>query len=350
MALANVAGSYQAGLNTPSPALALMGGINQGIDSIADAIHQREMRKLQDDTNQKIMDFQNSKQQADFKQQSDLEAQKQAGAMALLKEKMAGSNISPADMANKIAVYNQALKANPATPDYTAALGPGGQMTVKQDFTRGEKESQFNQKEWDKIVKETDPLNTSSRTVVGQAAQANAKADRAIVTLQQPIVTNQEAGTLLGDIASIYQGGAPTQFGMSEQQYKTLYGNLQSARQFITGQPQDVMPQAIKTRVAGLLEKLKNVNNGVISNHLDYLETAKAKIIKAFPDEWKNMRSKLERGQKVYGDGSQSPSGQSLPAGAGTGGQQGQVFNVNGKQYNIPSDQVDEFKKDMGLQ
>ena len=323
MALANVAGSYESGLRTPQPLAGIANAIDQSGDSISDMIYKKHMQQLQDHTNQLIMDFQKQKQGAEFKQQSDLETQKQAGAMALQKAKMAGSNIDPAAMAQKIAQTNQAMKSA-GLENYSAAVDPSGHVTAKQDFTRGEKESQFNQKEWDKIVEETNPLTASSRSSLGMAAQANLRADRAIVTLQQPTVTNQEAGNIMADIASIYQGGSPTQFGMSEQGYKTLYGSIQGVRQMITGHPQDAVTPEIKSRLNGVLEKLKGVNNGVISSQLDFMEKSKAKIIKAFPDEWQDIRTNLERGKRVYGDGSQSPSGQALPAGAGTGGQQGQ--------------------------
>ena len=323
MAIANVAGAYESGLRTPQPLAGIANAIDQSGDSISDMIYKKHMEQLQAHTNQLIMDFQKQKQGAEFKQQSDLETQKQAGAMALQKAKMAGSNIDPAAMAQKIAQTNQAMKSA-GLENYSAAVDPSGHVTAKQDFTRGEKESQFNQKEWDKIVKETNPLTASSRSSLGMAAQANLRADRAIVTLQQPTVTNQEAGNIMADIASIYQGGSPTQFGMSEQGYKTLYGSIQGVRQMITGHPQDAVTPEIKSRLNGVLEKLKGVNNGVISSQLDFMEKSKAKIIKAFPDEWQDIRTNLERGKRVYGDGSQSPSGQSLPAGAGTGGQQGQ--------------------------
>ena len=93
MALANVAGSYESGLRTPQPLAGIANAIDQSGDSISDMIYKKHMEQLQAHTNQLIMDFQKQKQGAEFKQQSDLETQKQAGAMALQKAKMAGSNI-----------------------------------------------------------------------------------------------------------------------------------------------------------------------------------------------------------------------------------------------------------------
>jgi len=161
----------------------------------------------------------------------------------------------------------------------------------------GTKQDQFDQKEWDKIVKDTNPLTASSRSTLGMASKANFQADRALVTLSKPVVTNQEAGNVMADIAAIYQTGSPTQYGMSHQEYSTLYGKIQGALQTVTGKPQDALPDAIKQRLVGVLHDMKGTNSGVLKQQLDFTEKSKAKIIKKFPDEWKGIRATLEGGQ-----------------------------------------------------
>ena len=162
------------------------------------------------------------------------------------------------------------------------------------DITLGEKQTQFNQREWDKLMKDNDPNSASSRSVIGIMGRTNLNANRAIATLQKPKVTNQEAGNVMADIASIYQGGAPTQFGMQHQQYQTLYGKLQGVVQMISGDPQDALPQAIKGRLMEVLSDMKNVNTGIITKQLDKVEKTQSNVIKSFPEQWKEFRGSLE--------------------------------------------------------
>lgn len=156
-----------------------------------------------------------------------------------------------------------------------------------------EKQDQFNQKEWDKLTKEVNPLTTSGRNPLGMAMKANYNANRAISTLQNPMVTKQEAGNVMADIASIYQNGSPTQFGMHEQGYNSIQQSLASAKQYITGKPQDALPPDIKNRLLDVLYSMKKTNFDVVKQNLDYTEKAKSKLIKSFPQEWQDMRGTL---------------------------------------------------------
>lgn len=156
-----------------------------------------------------------------------------------------------------------------------------------------EKQSQFNQREWDKLVKEVNPLTTSGRNPLGMAMKANYNANRALSTLSNPMVTNQEAGNVMADIASIYQNGSPTQFGMSEQGYKTLKSKLASYTQYLSGKPQDALTPDIKNRLLDTLTAMKKTNFDVIKQNIDYTENAKSKLIKSFPDEWQGMKETM---------------------------------------------------------
>jgi len=150
------------------------------------------------------------------------------------------------------------------------------------------------QKEWDTIVKEANPLTASNRNPLGAAAKATYNANRAIQTLTNPVVTNQEAGNVMADIASIYQGGSPTEMGMKEQQYNSLKSKVAGMMQMITGNPQDALPAPIKQRLLGVLADMKNTNSSVVKQQLDYLEGAQSQVIKYFPDQWKKLRGTIE--------------------------------------------------------
>jgi hypothetical protein len=100
----------------------------------------------------------------------------------------------------------------------------------------------------------------------------------------------------MADLASIYQGGAPTQFGMQHQEYTTLYGKVRNGVQSITGKPQDGLPNAIKSRLVQDIEDLKGVNRKVIERHLDFIERTQGKVVSKYQDEWNQGKQALLAG------------------------------------------------------
>lgn len=213
-------------------------------------------------------------------------------------------NMAPADASQGSATMSAPIP-NPVSADnpmkgYTfnpnRLIDKKSAMFVKDpnnSFAIEEKQQQFNQREWDKLVKEVNPLTTSGRNPLGMAMKANYNANRALSTLSNPMVTNQEAGNVMADIASIYQNGSPTQFGMSEQAYHTLYAKIQGMKQYFTGKPTDALTPQVKDRLLNVLYDMKRTNFDVLKQNLAYTEKAKAKLIKAFPDEWKDMKETL---------------------------------------------------------
>lgn len=194
-----------------------------------------------------------------------------------------------------------------ATKDLTEARGGGA-----RGLALSEKEDQFYQKEWDKIEKESNPLTTTGRSGLGMAAKADYNANRALVTLSKPVVTNQEAANVMADIAQIYQGGSPTEYGMSHQGYNTLYQKLTGSLQYLTGNPQDSLPDPIKQRLMGVLKEMKSTNKAVIKQQLDHLERAQPRVIGRFKNEWSGIRQNLENG---IAGGPQSNAGNNDPLG-----------------------------------
>ncbi len=224
---------------------------------------------------------------------------------------------------NAAAKLANIYKANQPVPVMTNEEGlaqksvPKGTIfkePVAANLNVGLKEDQFYQREWDKLLKESDPLNASSRTPLGLASRATFQANRAIKTLSNPVVTNQEAGNAMADIAAIYQNGSPTQFGMSHQEYTTLYGKAQGLLQAISGKPQDALPDAIKTRLLGVLGDMKDTNSALLRQRLDMTEHSKKAVISRFPDEWKEYRQILEGDQDKYNGMGSMPT--PIPAGS----------------------------------
>ncbi len=179
------------------------------------------------------------------------------------------------------------------------------------DATVGEKNDQFYQKEWDKIDKEANPLTASGRTGLGLAAKADYNANRALVTLSKPMVTNQEAANVMADIAQIYQGGSPTEYGMSHQGYNTLYGKITGAIQMVTGKPQDALTPQIQQRLIGVLNEMKTTNKAVFKQQLDHIERTQPKVIQHYSNEWKALRDNIEGG--IAGGPSEAPINPTAP-------------------------------------
>lgn len=210
----------------------------------------------------------------------------------------------------EVAFKGQSTQLTPeeSAARFTRALGVAPQGTTPEVTSKGGVSYKADKPvdtdaEWSKLDKTVNPNVTTNRTPLGMAGRANMAADRAITTLNNPMVTNQEAGNVMADIASIYQGGSPTEFGMSEQGYKTVQGQAAGLMQYLTGKPTDALTPDIKARLQTVLSGMKDTNSKVIKQNLDYVEQAHSKLINSDPDKWKSIRGILEGG---YGNASNS--------------------------------------------
>lgn len=184
--------------------------------------------------------------------------------------------------------FKQAYAFNP-----NRMIDKKADMFVKnpdKSFEFGQKQDQFNQRQWTALTNKFNPAVVSSRSALGMASNGNLRADRALVTLQQPMVTNAQLGNALADLAGIYQGGAPTAFGMHEQQYTTAYQKLQSLMQFVSAKPTNVVTPEIKQKVIDTINDLKNVNNDYISQTFKSVEGSQKKLINNYQEEWQALK------------------------------------------------------------
>lgn len=186
-------------------------------------------------------------------------------------------------------------------------------MQMSQERLK-DQEQKTTEGEWDKLDKITNPNIATNRSPLGMAGRANMSADRAITTLNQPDITNQEAGNVMADVASIYQNGSPTEFGMSEQGYKTVQGQVAAIQQYLTGKPTDALTPAIKDRLKGVLQGMKNTNTKVIKQNLNYIEKAHGDLIKKDPDKWSDMKSSLLQDLSDDNSGSSNSATSTLKA------------------------------------
>ncbi len=178
----------------------------------------------------------------------------------------------------------------------------------------GMRQDNYYQKEFDKLTTVNDPNNASSRTAIGMLGRANLNAQRAMITLNRPVVSSVDAGNLMAEIASIYQGGSPTQFGMSEQQYKTLHQSIAQKVQYLTGNPTDALPKEVVDQLKETLMGMAQANSSIIKRQLDSVEASHKKLIGWAGTNWSDWRKNKEEALTIDpASGSATPP----PAAAG---------------------------------
>lgn len=151
-------------------------------------------------------------------------------------------------------------------------------------------------KTWENLIKNSNPITASSRSALGVVASSDSRANRALVTLQKPTLTNQEAANIMTDIAGIYKGGSPTESDEANNNYSTLYGKIQNTLQSITGSPRDAVPEAIKQKLLETVQDMKRTNQAVINQNFEIQEATHPDLIQKRGEEWQNFRSKINGG------------------------------------------------------
>lgn len=147
------------------------------------------------------------------------------------------------------------------------------------------------QKQFQTLLEKNNPLKASSRSGLGMAANATQRADRALVLLDNSLLTNQDLAGIVGDYAGILQGGAPTVEGMSSANYTSAQQSLKGMAQFATGNPQDAVPAKFKEHIRSNLNELKSISDGYITKNFDAVEKGNSRLISKYSDDWKNFRS-----------------------------------------------------------
>lgn len=183
--------------------------------------------------------------------------------------------------------------------------------TPEREAAQREKEEQKSDTIYANIIKGADPATASSRSVLGVAANANRRADTALATLVNPykgIITNQEAGNIMADVASIYQSGTPTEFGMSTQEYQSLIQSFAKTGQYFSAHPQDALPREFKDRLIDVLGRLKKVNSNIIMEHLNRIELGQKKVISKHQDEWNDFKNSMLQSSFVADNQTSLPS------------------------------------------
>lgn len=219
--------------------------------------------------------------------------------------------------------------------DNMATLMKTSETNPLQQLSLGMRQDQFDQRQWTQLINKINPATASSRSTLGMTANGNLRANRALAAIKDnPVVTFQDLGNIVGDLAGIYQGGAPTDMGMKHQQYDSIQTRIANMKQFLTGKPQDAVPPAIKEKIISTIDGLKKVNNDSLRSNLDAMENAQKKLIEKYPEEWSSFRKQVE---SDYMDGGNTQQGRLNSTITMT--------SPSGKRMTFSADQAEEAKK-----
>jgi hypothetical protein len=142
----------------------------------------------------------------------------------------------------------------------------------------------------------------------------NIRAQRAIDILKADLAANTvlpaHISAAATDIAGLFQGGAPLDRQVEEQNYSTLKGKIANAKTFLTGRPQPAELQGIARQLISDLEHLKQVDNRLVR---DAVATHGAVLGPMFPDRWPALRDVILSQFPETGAGVQASS-QPTPA------------------------------------
>lgn len=151
-------------------------------------------------------------------------------------------------------------------------------------------------KSWEKITKDADPLMASSRSPFGAAAIANNRANRALVTLQKPIVTKADLDNIGSDIGGIYQGGVPHVRSALDNSFPTFYGTINGLIQRVTGTPQSAAPEGIRQELIKTLTDLNNTSREVINQQIGTIEDVHPELIQKHQAQWDKLKARFVEG------------------------------------------------------
>lgn len=181
----------------------------------------------------------------------------------------------------------------PTRANVAAAMALGGAQdrNTKDAATKAQKQTAS----WLQINRVTNPAVAPRGSLLGTAGAANARADRALQTLNDPNATPQQIASVVTDIAGIMQGGAPHEIAEKQQAYGNLWQDLANLKTQVTGSPQAANTPEIVNKLRQVVQDIKAVDNDVIQRNLDTAETTFADTVAADPERWRKHRENVMR-------------------------------------------------------
>lgn len=173
---------------------------------------------------------------------------------------------------------------------------PGGKEPVDSSLKLSEKDSQFWTNQWkSRIANKINPYLASGRTQVGVAIQTVARCARALMTLNHPPVTKQDAMNVILEIGFAYKGGSPDQAAILETKYDTLYGDILNWTQSKIGKAMDALPEDIKNHLIDRIKDLEDQGRKVVTDSVSAAQALNQDVIDHFPDQWSRFVTEINK-------------------------------------------------------
>lgn len=189
-------------------------------------------------------------------------------------------------------------------------------MSGKFDMDRMLREQKMAMDQWNNVARNEDVLMRGN-TYIGQAAQNNANARRALALLRNPNLSDQDVNAINQDVGRILRGGTATEGLSNELNYKTLQGQLNAAATFWSSTPQSARNPAQQQKLMDNLREISMVSNDTLDNHYKSLRASNMALITRDPQSWDNWEA-LQRKSNMI-DPSEFQLPQLQPAGGMTG-------------------------------
>lgn len=186
--------------------------------------------------------------------------------------------------------------------DYDAAV----KTILSQQSISGKKEAETSrekaastkigmadEKLWETLNRQVNPINAPRGSLLGQAGQGNARADRALTTLSSKTITPQQVQAVVSDFAGIMQGGAPHENALREMGFGNLSTRWTNMMQYITSKPQAINTPEVINQLRTMITEIKDVDNQIINNNLDVVEQTHSGLVTKDPERWQRVRSQI---------------------------------------------------------
>ena len=155
-----------------------------------------------------------------------------------------------------------------------------------------QKQEQFDEMQWPKLVKAVNPLSASSRSAIGVAANSNMRADRALDILYDKHTTANEIKALVdADILAIMKGGVPDAEQLKNGLLNTFGADLQDKMQYWSNNPQEFDNPAVRNRLIEITKGLNHIDNSIIDKNLGMGAASYIPLIQRHPDWWAKVAS-----------------------------------------------------------
>jgi hypothetical protein len=145
------------------------------------------------------------------------------------------------------------------------------------------------------LNKQINPMNANRGSQLGRIGETTIRSRRALDLLNDKSfkIDAQVLSGISSDLAGIMQGGAPTQVGMSEQDYNTLQKTLANSAQYLSGHPGDALPDDIRNYLTDTFNRLNETGKFYIKNNLKTVEDLQGKWINKNKEAWNSSKQDI---------------------------------------------------------